>query len=125
MKLRFPYKTGDSVKIFRDWENQKKFIGTAKLVERKRFGRSFILKEAVESKQPVYNYEEWIVEWPHTPNPNVVFEWNPSPVHTIEKIRYLDCIGITNSEDDDEYDDINDSKLIIDSFIVINDKQVF
>lgn len=58
MKLTFPYKEGDEIKIFQDWENRKKFIGTAKLVKRKRFGRSFILSEETEHSQPVYNYQE-------------------------------------------------------------------
>lgn len=59
MKLTFPYKEGDIITIYQDWENEKDPIGTAKLVKRTKFGRSFILKEMMpETSQEVYNYEE-------------------------------------------------------------------
>ena len=65
MKLNFPFKEGDKITIYDDWENEKSPIGTAKLVSRERFGRSFILEEMMpETTQIVYNYEEWLVEWP-------------------------------------------------------------
>lgn len=59
MKLEFPYTEGDNVTIFSDWENEMTPIGTAKLIQKVRDGRSFILEDTYPEKdQTVYNYQE-------------------------------------------------------------------
>lgn len=59
MKVGFPYKKGDIIPIYDDWETQNNIIGTAKLVSFVRHGRSFILEDTYpESDQIVYNYDE-------------------------------------------------------------------
>jgi hypothetical protein len=113
MKLGFPYKEGDIVPIYNNWELQDKITGTAKLVSFIRHGRSFILEDTYpESDQIVYNYEEWAVEWP----PKYLLKDRI----TFEKIRFVDTIGIANSTDDEDYDPESDPKLPKDSFITVN-----
>jgi hypothetical protein len=59
MKLEFPYKEGDIITIFANWEEETTPIGTAKLVELHKLGRSFILEDTYpESEQIVYNFQE-------------------------------------------------------------------
>lgn len=59
MKVGFPYKEGDVIPIYEDWETQDKIIGTAKLVSFIQHGRSFILEDIYpETDQIVYNYDE-------------------------------------------------------------------
>ncbi len=59
MKLQFPYKEGDIITVYGDWENELNPIGTAKLVELHSLGRSFILEDTYpEVEQIVYNYQE-------------------------------------------------------------------
>lgn len=59
MKLNFPYKEGDIVTIYKDWENEKDIIGTARLVKMISLGRSFILEDIYpEENQIVYNWQE-------------------------------------------------------------------
>lgn len=126
MKLTFPHGEGDLITIYQDWENEKDPIGTAKLVKRTKFGRSFILKEMMpETSQEVFNYEEWIVEWPEDPDPPM-FPYLSGPVQTVQKIRYMDMIGISNSKDDEEYeDDEAVKKLQVDKFISIHNIEVY
>ena len=107
MKVGFPYQIGDEVPIYENWETQDKIIGTARLVQLVRHGRSFILEDTYpESDQIVYNYDEYRVE------DNMLDSW-------IERIRFIDSIGITNSADDEDYE-VDDPKLPKDSFITIN-----
>lgn len=90
MKYTFPYKSGDSITIYKDFENNKDPIGTAELVKLHALGRSFILKDdPTEKGQETFNYETWIVKWPTN---NL----------TKQNIRYLDTVGIANSAPDDE-----------------------
>lgn len=102
MKYEFPYKPGDVVTIYADWERQETPIGEAKLVEFRKQGLSFILEDTYpEADQIVYNWQEWDVSW-----------INPEPVNnvkydlfTCEKIRYIDTVGIANSADDEDEED--------------------
>lgn len=110
MKKDFPYKEGDTVLLYLDYQNERGLIGAAELVKFHRFGRSFILVETMpESEQEVYNYQEWITT--HSDKPY--------------KIRFLECIGLTNSSDDDEYFTEEEECKIIDSFIEVNGIQCF
>ena len=59
MKIENPYKVGDTVDIFYDWENESELMGTARLRTLHKSGRSFILTETMpETQQIVYNYDE-------------------------------------------------------------------
>jgi len=59
MKLICPHKEGDIVDVYFDWENQRQLMGSARLRELHRSGRSFILEETMpEIEQIVYNYNE-------------------------------------------------------------------
>ncbi len=63
MKQVDPNKVGDVVNIYDDWENELSLMGSAKLRELHKTGRSFILKETLpEIEQIVYNYNEWLVD---------------------------------------------------------------
>lgn len=63
MKVGFPFKVGDEIPIYNNWETQDKIIGTARLVQFVRHGRSFILEDTYpESDQIVYNYDEWSIQ---------------------------------------------------------------
>jgi hypothetical protein len=58
MKKEFPYKQGDIITIYEDWEHELKPLGPARLVNFHSYGRSFILEEMLpEDTQIVYNYE--------------------------------------------------------------------
>lgn len=116
MKLDFPHKVGDIVPIYKDWENEQELLGTAELVELHRQGRSFILEDTYpEADQIVYNYQEWLVEWPM---PEKFMK------RSYEKIRYVDTIGIANSSDDEDYDTDLD-KLPKDSFLKWQGVEIF
>lgn len=59
MKYDFPYKEGDTVPLFKDYQKELEYIGAAKLVSFHGFGRSFILEEVMpETDQKVYSYQE-------------------------------------------------------------------
>lgn len=47
MKQIDPNKVGDVVNIYDDWENELSLMGSAKLREFHKTGRSFILKETL------------------------------------------------------------------------------
>jgi hypothetical protein len=115
MKQQSPYKVGDTINIYEDWENETQPLGAAKLVKLQALGRSFILEDTMpEKEQVVYSYEEWIVEMN-----NKQFR---------HKLRFVDAIGITNSREDlmeDEMPEAEYNRLIQDSFIIINGKSVF
>jgi len=116
MKLEFPYKEGDIITIYDDYEHNSKVLGTAKLIKLINLGRSFILEDMYpEDTQLVYNYQEWLVEWPmpkgHTKRSK-------------HKIRYLDTIGIANSAEDNPKDDELEL-LPKDTFIKINGIEVY
>ena len=51
MKLEFPYKEGDIVTIFDDYEQNTKVLGTAKLIKLISLGRSFILEDMYPQSQ--------------------------------------------------------------------------
>lgn len=110
MKYPFPYKEGDTLMIYDDWENELLPLGTATLIEQVSVGRSFILSEIMpESSQIVYNYETWLVDLNGTKQKR--------------KIRFVDTIGIANSADDEINDEID--KLFKDSFLEINGIQIY
>lgn len=110
MKYDFPYKKGDTITLYKDYQTKGVVKGAAELVRFHKFGRSFILEEMMpETEQLVYNYQEWITTLDDKPH----------------KISYLETIGITNSASDEEYDDDFNSKLIEDRFIEINGVQCF
>jgi hypothetical protein len=95
MKLTFPYKKGDCIPIFKN-DQQKEMIGTAKLIQFVRDGRSFILEDApTERSQIVYNYQVWEIEWLHNPHKRAT---RP------QKIYFIDSIGLSNSADEDDYE---------------------
>lgn len=121
MKVGFPYKEGDIIPIYSNWESQDKIIGTAKLVKFIRHGRSFILEDTYpEGEQVVYNYDEWLVHWPTEGCEGLNWKKCFDEYETIEKIRFVDTVGLTNSADDEDYDPESDPKLPKDSFIQIN-----
>jgi hypothetical protein len=108
---KFPYKKGDTVTIYKDWQNNTDPIGAARLVRKYKTGCTFILTEMLpESSQIVYNYEEWIVEGENIP--------------TIVKIRYLHNIGLTPSAIDEDPEEYKNT-LYKDTFIIINGIEVF
>lgn len=113
MTYEFPYEVGSEIAIYDDWENGQNYIGTAKLVEFLRQGRSFILEDVYpETDQIVYNWQEWYVQF-----------GDSAPVK--RKIRYIDTHGIANSRDDEDYDSEIDPKLSQDSFLMFDDKEIF
>lgn len=122
MKKEFPYKPNDIVTIYSDWENEKNPIGTAKLVRLHKQGRTFILEDMYpEDTQIVYNWQEWVVDFlPMILDTGDVI----LPHYSVEKIRYIDTIGIANSADDDwepgEYE-----KLDKDKFLSFNGKEIY
>lgn len=99
MKQTFPYKEGDEIIVYKNWEHQEGILGTARLRKFHKAGRSFILEEMLpESTQIVYNYQEWFVDWIL-----VDYETAKRAVFIFEKpvkIRYIDTIGLANSSDD-------------------------
>jgi len=114
MKVGFPFKEGDEIPIYKDWESQDEIIGTAKLVRFIRHGRSFILEDTYpEQDQIVYNYDEWRVELPCA-------ALNQVGKKISLKIRFIDTIGLSNSADDEDYDPEQDPRLPKDSFLTIN-----
>lgn len=116
MKSDFPYKEGDLVEIFSDYENNLVSKGTAKLVKFNKLGRSFILEETMpESEQIVHNYQEWLVEWPMP---------DKFTKMSVEKIRFVDTIGIANSAVEEDYD-AELEKLPKDTFITIHGIEVY
>jgi hypothetical protein len=116
MKLDFPYKEGDLVNIYKNFETEEELIGTVRLVKLHKPGRSFILEEIMpESEQIVYNYQEWLVEWSMP---------DKFTKRSIEKIRYIDTIGIANSSVDEEYD-LEVDKLPHDSFLKFNGIEIY
>lgn len=146
MKKEFPYKPNDIVTIYADWENERSPIGTAKLVSFHKQGRTFILEDMYpEDTQIVYNWQEWLVEFPeriignpfrdgigkiryYTPSgiPSMS-EGSPKyslPRQEVRRIRYIDAIGIANSADDDwepgEYE-----QLEKDRFLAFNGKEIY
>lgn len=140
MKLEFPYKPGDEITIYADWENEKSPIGTAKLVSFHRQGRTFILEDMYpEDTQIVYNWQEWIIESKgllkkritieeniiHKTDFNFIsFDSTDGTVKYLKKIRYIDTIGIANSADDEEWEKEFD-KLVKDSFLEVNGIQIY
>lgn len=99
MKYEFPYKPGDVVTIYADWEKQETPIGEAKLVEFRKQGLSFILEDTYpEADQIVYNWQEWLVE-------REFISEKSKPFLILEKIRYIDTVGIANSADDEDEED--------------------
>ena len=117
MVQSFPYKEGDIITIFSDWENEELELGPAQLVQFVQQGRSFILEDTYpESEQVVYNWQEWEVRL----QDNELNSWTER-----RKIRYIDTVGIANSADDSDYDPETDPKLPKDKFIIFNDKEVF
>ena len=116
MKCEFPYKAGDIVPVFNNWETEDTQIGTAKLVDFHRFGRSFILEDTYpEADQIVYNFQEW---WVQLDCPQCDLPYKI-------KIRYVDTFGIANSEDDDDYDPETDPKLAKDKFLTYDGKEIY
>lgn len=110
MKLDFPYKQGDIVEIFEDYQQNLNSLGEVKLLKFENHGRTFILEEIMpETEQIVYSYQVWTVQK----------EGN----NFKHKIRYIDTIGIANSEDDET--DSDSKNLPKDSFLMINDKEIF
>ena len=120
MKREFPYKPGDEITIYADWENERLPIGTAKLVSFHRQGRTFILEDMYpEDTQIVYNWQEWLVLLP--PINLLIDSWRKR----ICKIRYIDTIGISNSEDDDYYTKEELDKMVKDSFLEFSGIQIY
>lgn len=108
MKYDFPYKEGDEVSLFKDYQTEEECLGTAKLIKFVRFGRSFILEDMMpEHTQVVYSFQEWLTSMSDKPY----------------KIRFIEAIGITNSADDDT--EIIDEKLLKDSFIIWDGKEIY
>lgn len=110
MQFKFPYKEGDIVEIYKDYQTCNTKIGTARLVKPHKLGRSFILKEMMPEKfQKTYSYQEWYIDW--VDNPLNYLSNKPY------KIRFLESIGIVNSADDViEEDDSPDDKVLKDNF---------
>lgn len=125
MKFNFPYKENDIVMIYKNWELQKDPLGTARLVQHKNKGRTFILEDtSPEDKQVVYNYEEWFIE-PLETSVEEVFEGHSNTLLPgVYKIRYIDTIGIANSSDDEDWE-LEFSKLPVDSFLTINGIEIY
>lgn len=117
---KFPYKKGDLVTIYEDWQTETGPTSRVLLMRKLKSGSTFILKEMLpESSQLVYSYEEWEVQ--HATHAT----FQRIPEYENVKIRYLHNIGLTPStikEDEPE----NDYQLPIqDSFIVIHGTEVF
>lgn len=102
MKQTFPHKEGDTLTIYKDWEHESEVLGTARLKKFHKAGRSFILEEMLpESKQIVYSYQEWYVDWIM-----ISFQEAKKNLFIFEKpvkIRYIDTIGLSNSAEDDTF----------------------
>lgn len=112
--MKFPYKEGEWVIIYEDWQNEVNPLGIARLIRKYKSGYTFILKEMMpESSQIVYNYESWIVEL-------------EDGRESIIKIRYVERIGITPAHLYPEEDEGDVAlRSLVDSFIVINGKEIF
>lgn len=111
MKHEFPYKEGDVITIYDDWEKEELPIGAATLIKHISVGRSFILQEVMpERLQEVYNFETWLVQL--------------GDKQEIRKIRYLDSVGIANSADDQEISE-EQEQLSKDSFLTFNGVQIY
>ena len=108
---KFPYKKGDLVTIYEDWQNNVTPLGAARLIRKYKSGCTFILTEMLpESSQIVYSYQEWVVEGENIPR--------------VVKIRYLHNIGLTPSTIDKDPEDYN-NRLTKDSFIIINGIEIY
>lgn len=63
MKSISTYNTGDVISIYADYERNQNYIGTARLKDYFKSGRTFILEESYnEIDQIVYSYEYWHVD---------------------------------------------------------------
>ncbi len=119
MKYEFPYKAGDIINVYQDYQNENsKLIGTAKLIRFRKLGRSFILEDTMpELEQVVYNYQEWYIEWE-----NLIDKSYKHQKHA--KVKYLDTVGLSNSIEDEmpiyEYE-----KLMPDSFLTVNGIEIY
>lgn len=62
MMILEPYKL---VTVYEDWENEKKPIGTALLLKKRRNGLPFVLKDMIETRVPktISIYDEKITNW--------------------------------------------------------------
>lgn len=59
MKQSDPNKVGDVINVYYEWEEEQSLMGSARLREVHKPGRSFILSETLpEIQQIVYNYNE-------------------------------------------------------------------
>lgn len=125
MKLEFPYKPGDIITIYADWEKEESPIGTARLVSLHKQGRTFILEDTYpEESQVVYNYQEWKISDIIPLGKTVPAALAESYFYNTYKVRYVDTIGIANSADDEE-SETEQKNLPIDSFIEIFGIQIY
>lgn len=124
MKLNFPFKAGDRITIYQDWEMEEYPIGTAKLVELHSLGRSFILEDTYpEIDQVVYNYQEWKIDEFTPINEDNTISLG-GDFAQIQKIRYIDTIGIANAAEDVESDYTYELPMR-DSFIKVNEIEIY
>lgn len=112
MVYEFPYKAGDIVPYYVDWETQTTEEGTAQLLRFVTQGRSFILEDVYpEVEQEVFNYQTWVVL--------------KDDKEILYNVRYLDTLGISNSATDEENDDKIFNQLPKDSFLEFNGIQIY
>lgn len=139
MKLR----NGDVVTVYEDWQKACNLIGVACLVKKKRNGLPFILEDTVTVKSPektiiyndpiynwkdvevplekykVYNYERWDCLLIKSSNPR----YKEGETYSLN-IRYLEG-EYSDSSLPEENDFRSKEGVIIDSFIKINDMDIY
>ena len=106
-KTRFPFKEGDYIEIFTDYQTCEVSEGKGKLIGFISEGLPFILQEIGKSaKQIVYSYQTWLVEFGN--------------FRTKRKIRYIKGFGDYSSLDGEPL-----TTMYKDVFLSVNGKQVF
>lgn len=104
---KFPYKKGSIIEVYVDHQTCREIEGMGRLLKFISHGLPFILEETRRHQdQIVFSYQVWLVDM--------------NGFRTHRKIRYVKGIGNYSSMSEEPHE-----KLPKDSFLSVNNKQVF